>query len=469
MEPYVGEGVLRGDRSPSRSDDVVRPAERYGGVLKRILKAVVIGLLVQHGVSLETNVVPSLALLIAQRLPYLGGLLPYFVDRLAFYGLVASILILRLSWMVIAKRWHRELEPHQRSTLSRIFSYVRPHWPYAVGVTAAILASASLELAAPWIISFMVIGRVILGPDVAFLPMVLILLAAVFCANQVASYLKDYLSAALGQKTVHKLRSDAYEHIERLPVRFFDSSRTGDLISRIVSDTSEIEKVLTDDMANLVANAVMVVGAISLLFVVQARAAIYVVPVAVLIVVVVNTFKRAIKRASAQVRVAVAELTARGFEVLSGIRIVKSFQMERSESREFRERSMAIARSKVRLAKLSGVYGSTVDLLTSATLLVVIWSTAPSVLTDVRALLPAFTAFIAFLDRLFKPLVQLSKVNITLQKAIAAADRVFEVMDQAPEVDDSKGLSPPAVEGRIEFDHVSFGYRAGHNVLEDFS
>jgi subfamily B ATP-binding cassette protein MsbA len=242
------------------------------------------------------------------------------------------------------------------------------------------------------------------------------------------------------------------------------------LISRVVNDTGEIEKTLTDDLANLVANVVVVVGAIALLFLVAPKAATYVAPVSVLIVVVVNLFKKAIKRSAAKVREAVAELTARGFEVLSGIRIVKSFQMEGGEGREFRDRSVAIAKAKVRLGKLGGIYGSTVDFLTSSTLLVVVLTMAPAAAADPKALIPVFMAFMSYLDRLFKPLVQLSKVSITLQKAIAAADRVFEVMDMDTEVRDSSGgLSPAAIEGRIEFQHVSFGYRAGQSVLEDFS
>jgi subfamily B ATP-binding cassette protein MsbA len=470
MEAYVGEGVLREDRSSSRPDDAVGSSQGFGSALKRVLKALAVGLLVQHWIFLETKVVPSLGLLIAQRLPYLEGLLPYFVDPLAFYCLIASILIMLLPWMVISKRWQPELEPEQRSTLARIFSYVKPHWPYAAGVTAAIIAAASLDLAPPWIISFLVVGRVISNGDLGFLPWALMLLAAVYGAKQIASFLKDYLSAVVGQKTIHTLRTDAYQHIENLPVRFFDSARTGELISRVVNDTGEIEKTLTDDLANLMANIVVVTGAIALLFYVAPTAAMYVVPVSVLIVVVVNMFKRAIKRSAAKAREAVAELTARGFEVLSGIRIVKSFQMEAGEGREFRDRSVAIAKAKVRLGKLGGIYGVTVDLLTSSTLLVVVWTMAPTTAINSKALIPVFMAFMSYLDRLFKPLVQLSKVSITLQKAIAAADRVFEVMDMDTEVRDSSGgLSPAAIEGRIEFQHVSFGYRAGQSVLEDFS
>jgi subfamily B ATP-binding cassette protein MsbA len=470
------------DKSPTPPEDkppvgaeLWRSLRRLGIGAKRGLKALVVGLLVQHWISFEIRSVPSLAGLIVGAFPYSGWLAPYLADPLAFYCLVASILIMSLPWMMISKRWQPELEPAQRSTLSRIFSYLKPHTRYVVGVAVSIVASSLLDLAPAWIIGIILLGSVIPSGDLPFLPVVVMLLAGVFVGKQIASYMKDYLSSLLGQKTIHTLRSDAYAHIEHLPVRFFDSARTGDLISRVVNDTNEMEKVLTEDIANLAANAVVVAGAIALLFAVNARSALLVVPVCVLVVVVVNSFKKAIKRASTKIRRAVAELTAKGFEVLSGIRIVKSFRMEGREAREFRNRSVDIARAKVKLARLSAVYGSTVDLLTGATLLVVIWFTVPSIVSQptreaVMAQAGALYAFLQLLDKLFKPLVQLSKVNITLQKAIAAADRVFELMDLDPEVKDpSSGLSPATLEGRIEFDHVSFGYRATQKVLENFS
>src|SRR5439155_898483 len=196
------------------------------------------------------------------------------------------------------------------------------------------------------------------------LPLVVGLLVGTFVVKEIASFFKDYLSEVLSQKTVHRLRTDLYQTVELLPVTYLDSSRTGEMISRVVSDTNEVEKVLSDDMANLISNAVTVSGAIVLLFVVDFNLALFVAPFAAVMVIVVNLFKKRIKQASRRIREAVAELTAKAFEVVSGLRIVKSFVMEHHEA---------------------------------------------------------------------------------------------------------DALVPQTTEGRIEFDHVTFGYRPNHNVLEDFS
>src|SRR5438309_542551 len=356
-----------------------------------------------------------------------------------------------------------------RKTLRRLLSYVRPHWPYAAGIMGALVTAALMDLTQVWILAFFFIDQVVRLGHVEILPNVLLLLGTTFAVKEIASFLKDYLSEILAQKTVHKLRSDLYENIERMPMSFLDTSRSGELISRVVSDTNEVERVLTDNVADFVSNAVMVAGAISLLFFVNARLALLVTPPALVMVIVVNRFKKSIKQSSRKIREAVAELTAKAFEVISGLRIVKSFRMEHHEANAFRDRSWAIARAKVRLARLSGAYSSTVDFLTLCSLAVFVWFSAPAVISGDLTVAVA-VAFLGYMDKVFKPLVVLSKVNFTVQKAVAAADRIFEFMDAKVEILEAPGnLVPQTIEGRIQFDRVTFGYRPNRYVLEDFS
>src|SRR5437660_2325928 len=356
-----------------------------------------------------------------------------------------------------------------RKTLRRLLSYVRPHWPYAAGIMGALVTAALMDLTQVWILAFFFIDQVVRLGHVEILPNVLLLLGTTFAVKEIASFLKDYLSEILAQKTVHKLRSDLYENIERMPMSFLDTSRSGELISRVVSDTNEVERVLTDNVADFVSNAVMVAGALGLLFFVNTRLALLVTPPALVMVIVVNRFKKSIKQTSRKIREAVAELTAKAFEVISGLRIVKSFRMEHHEANAFRDRSWAIARAKVRLARLSGAYSSTVDFLTLCSLAVFVWFSAPAV-TSGDLTVAVAVAFLGYMDKVFKPLVVLSKVNFTVQKAVAAADRIFEFMDAKVEILDAPdSLVPQTIEGRIQFDGVTFGYRPNRYVLEDFS
>ena len=217
----------------------------------------------------------------------------------------------------------------RRRTVFRLLSYVKIHWPYAVGVTVAIISGAALNLAQPWIIGFVFFNSVLGGGNLSqanlgLLPFVIFLLGLTFGLNQISSFFQVYLSEVLSQRTIHKLRSDIYQHIELLPVGVFDKSHSGDLVSRLVSDTTEVENFMEDDVAGFVSNAVTVAGALGLLFLVDRRLTLLVAPACVVLVIVVNLFKRTIKRFTARIREAFAELTSQAFEVFSGIRIVKS-------------------------------------------------------------------------------------------------------------------------------------------------
>src|SRR5256885_5921280 len=362
----------------------------------------------------------------------------------------------------------------RRRTVFRLLSYVKIHWPYAVGVTVAIISGAALNLAQPWIIGFVFFNSVLGGGNLSqanlgLLPFVIFLLGLTFGLNQVSSFFQVYLSEVLSQRTIHRLRSDVYQHIELLPVGVFDKSHSGDLVSRLVSDTAEVEKFMEEDVAGFVSSAVTVAGARGLLFPVDRRLTLLVAPACVVLVIVVDLFKRTIKRFTARIREAFAELTGQAFEVFSGIRIVKSFRLEEHKATEFRDRSLSMTKAKVRLARLSAIYGSSVDLLVLVATLAVIWFAAPGVVSGVLKL-GALVAFLGVMDKMFKPLVQLSKGNLKLQKALAAADRVFELVDRDAEVLETPGsLTPQMIEGRIEFERVSFGYRPDKNVLRDLS
>lgn len=369
--------------------------------------------------------------------------------------------------------WPQSERPRTQ-TILRLLSYVRPHWHYAVADLAAIVATAGLDLTQPWIIGFLLFNDVLGGGDprlsnLGFLPQVVVLLGVTFGLKQVGSYFQTYLTELVGERTIHKLRLDVYRHTELLPMGEFDKSHSGDLVSRVLSDTREVEKVMEEDVDNFVQNAITVAGAVALLLIVDRMLALLVVPVCVALILVVSLFKRTIKRFSKRIREAFAELTSKTFEVFSGIRVVKGFQLEDHQAMEFRDRSLRMVKAKLRLARMSGLYGSSVDILMLATTVGVIWFASPAVVLGTLRL-GALVAFLGYLDKMFKPLVQMSKGNLKFQQALVAADRVFELIDRDAEVLESPGgFTPRTIRGRVEFDRVSFGYRPSSKVLKDFS
>jgi ATP-binding cassette, subfamily B, bacterial MsbA len=362
-----------------------------------------------------------------------------------------------ISWTLLSR---------PKGTFRKIISYLRPHWQYVLVILFVMIAGASLQLAQPWIIGYLLVGNVIAFHNMGYLPTVLALLAGAFALQQVAGFLTDYLTEKLGEKTVHKLRTDVFEHVERLPLQFLDESRSGELVSRIMSDTNEVESILTDDMPSLGSDFIMVVGASGLLFFANQKIALTIVPFIIGMVIVVNLFKRRVKRGARKIREAVGELSSRTYEVISSLRIVKSFHREEQEANEFRARSLAIVKSNVSLVKLSSLYSTMVDTVTTLALLALLLVAVPSVLSGAMTL-GALVAAIGLLNKMFGPLVSLSKTNFKVEKAVAAGDRLFEITEMQPEAYDVPGTFAPAdIQGGIEFDNVSFQYSSGHKVLD---
>ncbi len=429
--------------------------------------------------AFEIGADQSAGVWISQNYPFLAFLL----DQRIVYAITGVLLGGLISWLTLERRKLRSTQPMvaievpkgavpragSKNTLRRLLSYLKPHWPYALAILLSMVGSAALDLAQPWITGFLLFGEVITRKNLDLLPWVIALLAGTFAFKQVMTFLKDYLTETLSQKTVHRLRYDVYQHIEHLPVKFLDHSRSGDLISRVMSDTDEVQSVITTDISSLGADFILVIGASVLLLYADFRIALVIVPTVLALVLVVNLFRRKVKRSSKKIREAVADLAARAYEVISGIRIVKSFSTEGHEAREFHARSLAIVKSKVKLARLASVYSSAVDLTTTIALLSLIILTVPSVVSGTLTV-GALVAFLGLLDKMFKPLVSLSKANFKIQKAIAAGERIFEITDTLPEVLDAPdAITPPAIVGRVEFERVYFEYDPDRKVLEDFN
>jgi subfamily B ATP-binding cassette protein MsbA len=344
-------------------------------------------------------------------------------------------------------------------------------------------ATSAFTLLQPWVLGFYLVGDVLTKKNLDILPWVILLLLASYAGKEIMGYYQAYFSQSLSAKTMHRIRYDLFYHLEQLPVRFFDNSRTGELVARIISDTDEVDKVMTQGISNNGTDLTTVVGTFILLFYVNMSLAVYVVPVSAALVVSVILFKKPLKIASRRIRQAVGELGAKANEVIAGVRIVKSFSMEKLEADQFFDKSLGISQAKIRLAKKSGLYSGTVDMLAGLAIVIVVLFGAPQVVHGYLGL-GALVAFIGLVDKLFRPVSSLSKANVDIQRAVVAGERIFDIMDREVEshletsttstatttTNDSNRLIELAnVKGEIRFENVSFGYTPERPIFENFN
>src|SRR3954447_20824936 len=319
------------------------------------------------------------------------------------------------------------------STFWRLCRYAAGVWPLLASVEVCIVGSALLDLARPWIIGFQLFDLVIRRQDLSRLPFVILLLAGSFVGQQVLDFAADVLQELTNQRLVNRLRCDLFAHTIALPVSFFDRGRTGDLLSRVTGDVDTLENFLDTLTQNIGSELVILVGTLAAMFAVSARLTLFLLPTVVALACSVLFFRRPVKQFSRSVRNLIGDMASRAEEVICGVRVVKAFCGEAFEFERFAKKSNELLQGRIRLKKLSAIYSSSVEFCVFAGTLIVVWFGSPWVITGKALTVGGLVAFFSYTGKLYGPVRALSKMNLSLQKILAAGERVFEVMEVDPE------------------------------------
>ena len=355
-----------------------------------------------------------------------------------------------------------------KSTYFRLLPYLKPHWHWILIGTATMLVASLLNLLIPWLTGFVLIDVVIGQNNLDLLPWVVLGLIGVISLRGVASYFQAYILGVVSQKTMYNLRTDLYERVQSLPLRFFDKSQTGEIQSRVVNDVNTLEDVI-DSISDLGFYMIMLSTTVAFLLYLNLPLTLLVATTFPIIFFSAYYLRRAVRESAARVQQKLAAISARAQEVLSGIRIVKGFGMEDYEDRRFASEAGEYMKANVRATKLYAVYSPVLELATILGTAVVILYSTPQIIGG------AFTvgqlvAYLGYLAFLYNPIRGLSMLNYVVQKGLAAADRIFEIMELPGEAqDDPNAVEMPIVKGSIEFREVSFGYEPNRLVLKSFS
>ncbi|MBI5568813.1 MAG: lipid A export permease/ATP-binding protein MsbA [Desulfomonile tiedjei] len=288
-----------------------------------------------------------------------------------------------------------------------------------------------------------------------FIPLVV---ALVYVLKGFCDFGQYYLMSYVGQSIVRDLRARMFAKLEEMPVSFFVRHSTGVLLSRMNNDVSLVEGALTRAVTGIVRDVVTVLGLVSVVFYRDfklAAIALIVFPVAIYPLLL---FGRKLKKYSRRMLVSMEDITARLNETITGIRIVKAFGMEAYEQARFDEVNQALFRAFMRRFKVRAFSNPVMETLGGLGVSAIVFYGGYQVITGAST--PGtFFSFMAALFMLYEPIKRINEVNITVQEGMAAAERIFGLLDTEPEIEDR----PAAVEldhvgGEILFDRVGFTY-----------
>jgi len=294
---------------------------------------------------------------------------------------------------------------------------------------------------------------------------VAVLLIAVLDA--ICTYAEKYLTTSVGQWVTYDLRRVLYAHIHRLSLAFHDTGHTGDLISRVTKDVDDIQSFITSGLLSSFINVLTLVGMVGVMFYLNWQFTLVALSVAPVLFVIVYTYTRRIKRASRDVRKKESQVFSVVEEALSSIRVVKAFSREEYELNRLEEASLQEVETALHARALKAKLTPLVSVIVAVGTCLVLWFGARLILAGSLSA-GSLVLFVMYLNKMYKPMQELSKMTDTYSKAAVGYERIQEILQTDKEVRDlPRARRAPRFKGKIEFEHVSFSYTPDQPVLKD--
>ena len=326
-----------------------------------------------------------------------------------------------------------------------------------------------MELVPPWVIK-LIIDDVIQAKDMALLPWILGLLVGAYVLKNLFASFRIRLNNQLEQTVVHDLRRQIFSALQRLSLSYFENRSTGEIMSRVTNDTEHVERIYIDGLEGAMTASLTLVGITVMLFILNWKlAALSLLPIP-LLMISASWFTSTVHGYYHQIRKHSAELNGYLQDALSGIRETMGFMRQSYEQTRFDRLSRRYSESNLKAMFLWSVYSPGMILLGSLGTVLILWYGAGEVL-DGRLTLGELVLFLSYLALFYVPINQIHSVNHMLQHALAASERVFEVLDAIPEVADRPAVvSPPhRGPGAVRFEQVAFHYRPDVPVIKNLS
>ena len=345
-----------------------------------------------------------------------------------------------------------------RRVSRRTLTLLRPYRWRLISAALLLIVTNGLGLLFPLVIRTLL--NTILGQRQAgLLNLVVGVLLGVFLVQALLGALQGYLVTSLGERLSFDLRTRLFQHLQRLSMSFFDSRRTGELMSRVTNDVTVLQTSLTGNVLPVVSQLVMLVGSIAIVLVINWRLTLIILVVAPLAVISFAGLGRGIRRTTRGVQEGLGEAGIVLEETLSAQRVVKAFAREDYEQGRFNARMANSLQQALRRAVSQALLGPISQFIGFAAMIIVLWFGGQEVLAG-RLTAGDLVAFIFYLFMVVGPLVSLGNLYSQLQAALGAAERVFALLDEPIEPASAIKDAPPMppITGRVSFEGVSFTY-----------
>jgi len=349
--------------------------------------------------------------------------------------------------------------------LRGLLELLRPYRGRVILLMICLPIATAAALAPPYLLG-RAIDDGIRGGSVRALVIIVILFVASAIIFWVATYAQTYLVNWVGQRALQDLRSRIFAHLQKLSVGFYSRNRAGVLISRITNDVQALDQLVTDGVQTLFSSTLTVLGTAIILLFLDAELALVTFLVFPVLLVGSIVFRIVSAEAYRLTREKVAWVTAYLQETISGVRVVRAFGQEERHKTRFAELNDDNRQANMRTVNLNAAYFPAVELLSAVATAAILLYGGAQVLSGDGVTIGVLASFVFYLSSFFDPIQSLSQLYTTYQAGMAALDKVFELLDEEPDVVEApNAVELPRVRGEIAFENVCFTYGSGDDAL----
>ncbi|HET8627176.1 MAG TPA: ABC transporter transmembrane domain-containing protein, partial [Thermomicrobiales bacterium] len=354
----------------------------------------------------------------------------------------------------------------RRAVARRLLGELAPFKGQLVVVFALIVVGAVAQAAAPWLIG-QAIDKAIIPRDGGALARTMLLVLLAYVVSTLASRGQTYRIGAIGQGILASLRERLFARLQRLPLGYFDRRPVGDLMSRLLNDVDTLNQLFSQGLSQVLGSIFSLAGIIVAMLALNVELALVSFTIIPVMLLTTSFFARRARRAFRVTRETVGDVTAGLQEEIVGVREAQAFNRTEANIARFRRRNAANRNANVQAVGVTAAFSPAIDVLsTLATAIVIGYGGYLAYQGTIQVGVVA--AFLIYVQQFFRPIQLVSQVYTQIQAALAGSERIYGIIDEAPEPADAPGATVLGrVAGRIDFDHVSFAYEPGREVLHD--
>ncbi|MFD2925354.1 ABC transporter ATP-binding protein [Halobacillus naozhouensis] len=361
-------------------------------------------------------------------------------------------------------------KPFNWTQMLRLLSYVKPYTRRLLPISIiAMLVSTIVRLVVPILIGKVAIDVAIAENNVNLLIQLVVGISIMYVLSYIGNALRIKYVNILGQNVIYDLRQHLFSHVQRLSHKFFDSRSAGSILVRIMNDINSLQELFTNGIINLLMDVVMLTGIIVILFALSPKLALAILVIMPIMFYISTKLRRNIRRSWQQVRIQQSRLNSHLNESLQGVRITQSFSQETENAEYFNGVNTDNFQSWNMATRKSAMFRPFVELSNAVGTVILVAYGAHLILQgDIE--IGTFVSFAFFLGMFWEPISRLGQMYNQLLMAMAASERIFEFLDEQPNVQekhDARELTD--MKGHIEFDQVQFAYDEKRIALHDIS